>query len=797
MDHKQTVWPSRLLAVVLLAIGIGVGGGGAMLIALGGSPYYLIGGIAVALAGALTWRGDTRGGWLYAGFVAATLLWAIWEVGLDGWQIVARMFGPAVIGLLFAIPAIRRYAGCGARAASLVSLAALAFIVTLFLRSPMEITADAQVTHNPVAVAGNPGEWPNWGRDSAGTRFSPLTQITPANVGNLKLAWQFDTGVDPASQPTPSPMEPTPLMVDGKLYFCTQTNIVYALDPETGHQAWKFDPRVDPTGGSVVRTCRGVGYHDGAPGVANGKAPFCARRIITNTFNAQLIALDSQTGRPCPDFGKAGVVDLKEGLGDVPTGFSYASSAPTIVGDTVVIGGWVADNVSTNEPSGVVRAFDVSTGKLRWAWDMGNPANNHGPASGQTYTRSTPNAWAPMSADPALDLVYVPTGNATPDHFGAQRTPAMDKYSSSVVALDVATGAVRWSFQTAHHDLWDYDVASQPTLFDFPTPHGPVPALVQPTKRAELFVLDRRTGTPLTEVKDLPVAQNGKAPEERLSPTQPFSTGMPEFTGGVLTERSMWGMTPLDQLYCRIRFRQLRYDGPATPPGLGESIVWPSIGGGMNYGGVAYDPDRHVMLVNTLYYATLMKLVPRAETDRVLAAAAAVGQHSSSHSTANFDLPQPMTGTPYGAKLRGFVTPLGTLCEAPPYGRMTAIDMNTRKILWQRPLGTMQDSGPLGIHSGMPIPMGMPNFGGALATRSGLTFIGAAKEHAFRAFSTETGDELWSVRMPASGNANPMTYLGPKSGRQFVVVAATGHVTSQSMPLGRTIQAYALPDAPQ
>lgn len=785
-------WPSRILAVLLLAIGIAVAGGGAMLVFLGGSPYYVIGGIAVAVCGVWAWRRDGRAGWLYAAFIAITALWAVWEVGLDAWQLTPRIFGPAVIGLFFALPSLRRSMGRGSTVAALASLAGLLLVTGSFFQSQMEVSASGAVSQTPVALTGNPDEWPSWGRDSAGSRFSPLTQITPANVGKLKRVWQFDTGIDPMKQPTPSPMQATPLMVDGKLFFCTQTNVVFALDPETGKEAWRFDPKVDPTGGSVVRTCRGVSYHDGAPGVANGQAPFCARRIITATFGAQLIALDSQTGKPCPDFGQGGFVDLKQGMGTVESGFYYVSSAPAIVRDTIVLGGWVADNISTDEPAGVVRGFDVNTGKLRWAWDAGNPGNRNGPLPGQWYTRSTPNAWAPMSSDENLGLVYVPTGNPTPDHFGGFRSPASLKYGSSIVALDAVTGDVRWSFQTAHNDLWDYDVASQPTLFDFPGPNGPIPALVQPTKRAELFVLDRRTGTPLTKVAEKPVPTAGAVPEERVSPTQPFSVGMPDMTGGVLTERSMWGMTPLDQLWCRIRFRQLRYDGHATPPGLKESLIWPSIGGGMNWGGVSYDPVRRLMLVNTLYYPTLIYLVPRAETDRRIAAAKA--KSADSHATANFDVPQPMAGTPYGAKLQGFVTPFDTLCTAPPYGRITAIDMTTQKIRWQRPVGTMRDSGPFGIHSGLPIPMGMPGFGGSLVTRSGLTFFGAQKERTFRAFSTETGEELWATRMPASGNANPMTFTGPRSGRQFIVIAATGHVTSQSLPLGRTIEAYALPD---
>jgi len=796
---------ARLLAAFLLLIGLGIAAGGVRLLMLGGSPYYLLGGLAVAAVAVLLWRADRRSALLYGAFMLVTLGWALWEVGLDGWQLMPRLVGPAVIGLLFLLPGVRRTVGRAAAAPAAAGVAVLLVMLAAALQPGPDSVPDIQRPASPVAVTGDPAEWTHWGGTLEGQRFSALDQITPRNVKALKLAWTFRTGVDKAG----SPLQATPIMVGNALYLCTQTNVVIAVDPETGKERWRFDPKVDPAGASAVRTCRGVAYYrvPAAPVPAAGDvasvagstsaapAADCPERIITATFGAQLIALDAHTGKPCPSFGKDGFVDLKEGMGEVLPGFYYVSSAPTIVQGNVIVGGWVADNQSADEPSGVIRAFDAVTGKLAWAWDAGNPANRNGPPPGQWYTRSTPNSWAPMSGDEALGLVYVPTGNPAPDYFGRYRIPASEKYGSSVLALDARTGDVRWSFQTAHHDLWDYDVASQPTLLDVNVNGQSVPALAQATKRGELFLLDRRTGKPLARVEERPAPQKGAAPEEqgRLARTQPYSVGMPSFAGGPLTERNMWGLTPLDQLWCRIRFRQLRYDGHATPPGTDESLIFPSIGGGMNWGGVAYDPDRRIMIVNTFFYGTIVQLVPRAETDRILKAASEASG-SDSHSTTDFAVPIPQLGTPYGALQSGLISPLNVLCNAPPFGTMSAVDMNTRKVLWTRPVGTAQDSGPFGMSLGLPIPMGLPGWGGALVTRGGLTFLGHVKEKAFRAFDTNTGKELWKVRIPASANANPMTYVSPKSGRQFVVVAATGHVMLQSLPLGDTFVAYALPE---
>ena len=766
----------RIFAMILLLIGAIVALGGAQLVLLGGSGYYLIGGIAVLAAAVLTWRGDAKGAWIYAAFMMVTLGWALWEAGIDGWALAPRLIAPAVIGLLFAVPWFRRgIAGKAPLAAAGAGALSLLLILGVAL-TPARYGESIPRAASPVALKGEAGEWPVWGRSLAGDRFSPLAEITPANVSELKPAWTYHAGT--ALKWQKSSFQATPLMVGDTLYFCAPTNLVIALDPETGKERWRFDPQVDKTGASQVTACRGVAFYR-APGAAD-----CQERIITATFNAKLIALDARTGKLCASFGTNGIVDLNTGMGRVDPGLYYISSAPTIVRGRIVLGGWVADNVSADEPSGVIRGYDAVTGKFAWAWDVGRPGITAEPNAGEAYTRSTPNSWAPMSGDEQLGLVYVPTGNPTPDHWGGLRSPESEKYGTSLVALDVTTGQPRWSFQTVHHDLWDYDVPAQPTLLDFPVGGQMVPAVAQATKRGELFILDRRTGAPLTPVEERAVPQRGTVEPGRLAKTQPYSVGMPSFAGSPLTERDMWGITPLDQLWCRIRFRELRYDGPMTPPGIDESLIYPSVGGGMNWGGVSIDPSRGIMIVNAMYYGSVIQLVPRAETDRILA-----NRKAYAH---DFAVPQPQAGTPFGALLTGLVSPLEVPCNKPPYGTLHAVDLTTRKLLWSRPFGMARDTGPWNIPTGLPLPMGMPNFGGSMTTASGLTFIGATQDATFRAFDTNTGKLLWQSRLPAGGQANPMTYISPKSGRQFVLIAAGGHALSRS-PLGDSVVAYALP----
>jgi quinoprotein glucose dehydrogenase len=623
------------------------------------------------------------------------------------------------------------------------------------------------------------GEWQHYGNTLAGTRYSPLDQITSANVSSLERAWIYRSGV--ADSGATHKVEVTPLMVGNSLYLCTQTNIVISLDPETGHERWRFDPKVDALGETPATACRGVAYFR-APASPNE----CPERILTSTFDARLIAIDAKTGQLCRSFGDGGTVNLKNGLGAIEPGISAPSSAPTIVRGNVILGGWVSDNLYVDEPSGVIRAYDATNGRFVWAWDIGRPGQHGEPVSGQSYTLGTPNSWAPMSGDEDLGLVFLPMGNSTPDHWGAHRSKLSEQYASSIVALDVETGEPRWSFQTTHHDLWDYDVASQPTLINLRIGDRMVPALIQLTKRGEIFVLDRRSGRPITEVEEKRVPQ-GAAPGDWTAPTQPFSTGMPSFGGPNLTEKDMWGVTPLDQLYCRIMFRRLRYDGPNTPPGLTGTLVYPGTAGGFNWGSASVDPERGLLVINSIRIPTLIRLIPSA-------AAAAISEADRVDMFRQRVI-YPQSGTPFAAEVRTFLSPLNIPCNRPPFGLLSAVDLNTRKLLWSTPLGTGRDYGPMGISSGLPIPMGVPNLGGSVTTHSGLVFIGATQERAFRAFDVRTGHELWRDRLPAGGQATPMTYISPLSGRQFVVIAAGGSALLQSK-LGDYIVAYALPHSP-
>ncbi len=773
----------KALGAFLLAVGAWLAGGGAWLVSLGGSWYYLLAGLATLASGVLLWRRRRLGLWVYLALFAATVVWALAEVGLDFWQLVPRLGLPLAVSLYLLLPWVReaftdakgtvtvRPSGA-ARAATVVLGAGLLSAIAFGWR---EVRAVVAPLTTAVTAGGHAAtDWYAYGGSNAGTRYSSAGEITPGNVSELEVAWQFRTGDLPENYPgnkSAYMFEATPIKVGETLYFCTPRDIVIALDAASGHERWRYDPKIDPSGVPML-VCRGVAYHE-----ARGEVPDCPRRILVATVDARLIALDAETGVRCPGFGQNGEISLRYDLGAVSPGFQYVTSPASIVGDAAVLGGFVLDGVSTNMPSGVVRAFDALTGRQLWAWDAARPAELGPLRPGEIYPRGSPNAWTLFSADAALGLVYIPTGNATPDFYGAQRPEAFDRFSSSVVALEVETGKLRWSFQTVHHDLWDYDVGSQPVLVDLPIDGETVPALIQPTKQGEIYLLDRRDGHPLAAVEERPVPQ-GDVPGERYSPTQPYSVGMPSFAWPALTEADMWGATQLDQLACRIWFRTLRYEGRYTPPSLQGTLQDPGISGVISWGSVAVDEARRIMIVNASWLPTTVRLLPRIGIDE--------SQRARAGSFSRGFMAQ--AGTPYAMEFERFLSPMGYPCHAPPWGKLAAVDLDTRKVLWEHPLGTTRDHAPLGI-----AVAGVFSQGGAAVTQGGVVFIGATLDHYLRAFDLSTGQELWKGRLPAGGQATPMTYVSERTGKQYVVIAAGGHQTMQTTT-GDYVIAYALPD---
>ncbi|MGH6705209.1 MAG: pyrroloquinoline quinone-dependent dehydrogenase, partial [Sphingomicrobium sp.] len=626
--------------------------------------------------------------------------------------------------------------------------------------------------------------WPAYGGTDSARRYSPLAQITPANVKDLERAWVYHTRDLPEER---YGAETTPLKVGDTLYLCSGMGVMIALDPLTGKERWRFDPQVSEEWIPYTAACRGVSSF-AAPGADPNS--LCAARIIEGTLDGRIIAVDARTGRPCPDFGANGQADIKVGMGPVDPGMVSITSPPTIVRGVIVTGHQVLDGQRNDAPSGVIQGFDAVTGQKRWAWDMMNPEWTGDPPQGQMYARGTPNMWTIASGDEQLGLVYLPMGNSAVDYWSRDRRPAENEYATSLVALDVTTGKPRWHFRAVHKDVWDYDFGGQATLVDFPVGAGRVPALVLPSKQGDIYVLDRRTGRPLFPVQERPVPQGGLEPEQR-SPTQPFSSyhtlAFPK-----LTERDMWGMSPIDQMICRIQFRRASYDGPYTPPVADRHYIqYPGYNGGTDWGGVAVDPVRGVIVANYNDMPNYVRLVPRAEADRLGWAPRSEARGGSMGSGAE-GAGDPQWGTPYAVDVNaGWRMPFtGLLCKEPPYGGIRAIEMSTGRTIWDRPLGTARRNGPFGIPSMMPFNIGTPNNGGAVVTAGGLVFIAAATDNLIRAIDLRTGETLWQDTLPAGGQAGPMIYEA--NGRQYLVIMAGGHHFMET-PGGDELIAYALP----
>jgi quinoprotein glucose dehydrogenase len=618
------------------------------------------------------------------------------------------------------------------------------------------------------------GDWPAYGRDPGGERFSPLDAITSRNVASLRVAWTFRTGdayQPPRSRPTA--FEATPLHVDGTLYLSTPVGRVIALDPITGQQRWAFDAKVP----------RDAGYGDFASRGVSTWSRGGARRLFVATIDARLIALDAKTGQPIPSFGDQGAVDLRKGLRIAPAGFAdyQVTSPPAIIGDMVIVGSAIQDNFTTMEPSGEVRAFDAMTGKLRWSWDP-IPQNPSAPGADTWKNKSAgrtgaANAWSVIVVDPARNLVFVPTSSPSPDYYGGER-PGDNLFSDSVVALRADSGERVWHFQTVHHDLWDYDVASPPILFDRRTDGRTVPAVGVASKTGHLFVLNRETGLPLIPVEERAVPKSDVA-GEAASATQPFPTAPRSLARTSLTPAEAWGATDEDRAWCRDTIGRLRSEGLFTPPSLVGTLVIPGNVGGMAWGGIAHDRTNNLLIMPVNNLAAEVRLIPRDQLE---------AERKAGRLSGDFEYGR-QQGTPYGLVRRLLLGPKTLLpCTPPPWGTLAAVDAATGRIAWQVPLGQFPGTEKLPGGS----EWGSIALGGPIATAGGLVFTAGVLEAAIYAFDVKTGSRLWKGALPTSARSTPMTYLG-RDGRQYVVISAGGHGVQIGPPLGDYVVAFALP----
>lgn len=749
--------PPRITAIVIGIFAAALFWQGATLLGMGGTPYYVVAGLAMLVAAWDLFCGRPRGFVIFSGVLLLTLAWAVYESGSGFWTVGSRIWIIGLFAVWLCLPMIRRglWPQPIPKLFSLrsVQLSAVASALVLGAMCVNQFSG-TNVVFEPkqYGPAQNASDWNAYGGNKAGTRYAPFETINADNVNQLQRAWEVRTGVA-------GRFSGTPLQIGDGIYLCTAQNVMISLDPDSGEERWRFDPKNETPPYSLFGNCRGVTYYK-LEDVADGAQ--CKERIFTATTDARLIAVDKDTGLPCEDFGNDGQISLLAGMGEVKPYYYFVTSPATVASGVLVVGGWVMDNQEVEEPSGVVRAYDPKTGKLAWAWDIGREGNTQMPPDGESYTRGTPNVWSLTSADDELGLVYLPTGNATPDYFGAHRTDAMEKYASSIVAVDATTGLTRWHFQTTHHDIWDYDVPSQPTLVDLTLDGERRKAVIVPTKRGELFMLDRETGELLTEVTERPVPQTDLE-NEWSAPTQPFSTGMPTFAYPLITESKMMGITPFDQIACRKALLDLRYEGPLTPPSERGTLLYPGPGGGMNWGSVAVDERRQLMVVNNMHLPFTVHMIPREQDP------ATNGEGPSR----GYGIGGQQRGTPFSARVDMFSSPLGIPCIQPPFGEMAVVDLTTQEIVWRRPVGTAAISLP-GGRVGVPLEMGTPFSAGSIVTAGGLIFNGGVMDGYFRALDLFSGEELFADSLHAASGATPMSYVSPKTGKQYVLLTLPG-----------------------
>lgn len=779
-----------ILAFAMAVIGLVLALGGAWLLILGGSPYYLIAGLLMIASAWLLFRGRLLGGWIYLALFILSAIWGFEEARGNAWAMIPWLVAPLVLLIavflvmptLSAAPNRWKLAGGGILLSIVFVVASFAVLGTTAGSALAMLPAQQSPGMSDPSGLATGADWPAYGGTNAAQRYTPLTQIDESNVGRLQKVWEVHTGGMP-TDPSYAKLygtENTPLKIGNLLYTCTAKNVIVALDAATGKPQWRVDPHVPDAWIPYTTACRGLAWYK-VPGAAEGT--LCASRIIEGTLDSRLIAVDALSGKPCTDFNGTGQQDTKIGMGWVPPGSASINSAPTIVRGIIVVPHQVLDGQCRCAPSGVIQGFDAKTGKLAWAWDMMHPDWKAYPPKGQVWARGTPNSWTGSSGDEKLGLVYLPMGNMADDYISAGRPPQANQYASSIVAIDVTTGKPRWSFQAVKKDVWDYDLGSQATLIDYKG----TPALLLPSKQGDLYVLDRASGRPLTPIGSIKASVDGIEPGER-APRQIVSLWhtlkMPD-----LTESDMWGMSPIDQMICRIQFRRADYSGEFTPPRVDKHTVqYPGYNGGSDWGGVSVDPVRGVIIANYNDMPNYVRLVPRAEANRknIVPRFATRGPLGKSHQI------DPQWGVPYAVNVdAGWRLPFTKLmCKRPPYGGIRAIDAATGKTIWDHPFGTARRNGPFNLPTLLPFTIGTPNNGGAVTTASGLIFIAAATDDLIRAIDLKTGRTLWSAQLPAGGQATPILYQ--QDGREFLVIFAGGHHFMET-PMGDSVVAYALP----
>jgi quinoprotein glucose dehydrogenase len=785
-------WTAVALSILMALIGLLLTVGGAWLALLGGSPYYLMAGIALLASAWFLFNGRLLGGWIYIALFALSAIWGFAESRGNAWAMIPWLVAPLVILILVLLVmptltgAANRWKLAGGGIIAGILFVAASFILLGTSAGTAALALPPQSSQAMIDPSGEAtgAEWPVYGGTNAAWRYSPLTQINPANVAELRQVWEVHTGGLP-TDPNYAKLygtENTPLKIGTMLYTCTAKNVIIALDAATGKPVWRVDPKVPDEWIPYTTACRGLAAYR-APAASAGTP--CATRIIEGTLDSRLIAVDALTGKPCTDFNGTGQQDTKFGMGDVFPGYASINSAPTIVKGIIVVPHQILDGQCRCSPSGVIQGFDAKTGKLAWAWDVEHPEWNGYPPSGQTWTKATPNSWMSSSGDEKLGLVYLPMGNVAADYISTGRRARENEVSSAIVAIDVTSGRPRWVFQTVKKDVWDYDIGTQPSLIDY---RGK-PALLVASKQGDVYVLDRATGQSLAPIGTVQAPPGGVEPAER-SPTQIVSLWhtlkMPP-----LRESDMWGMSPIDQMICRIQFRRADYRGEFTPPRTDKyTIEYPGYNGGNDWGSLSIDPVRGIAIANYNDTPNYLRLIPREEANRkgikprFATDIASTQQHAV----------DPQWGVPYAIQVNaGWRMPFTKLlCKRPPYGGIRAIDVASGKTIWDRPFGTARRNGPFNIPTLLPFSIGTPNNGGAVTTASGLIFIAAATDDLIRAIDLRTGKTIWSATLPAGGQATPIVYQ--QNGREYLVIFAGGHHFMET-PEGDSIIAFALPHA--